>query len=181
MKDLALLAGRAIIGGYQAVHGAQMLFGSFGGPGLEPISQAFHHLGLRPSRPMATAAACLELGGGLLTVTGVADPLGPLTVAGTMAVASWTHADKGPFAANGGYELTLTNLASVVALAAAGAGRYAVGRRLPRPLVIATVVGSVVTAGAIMARGRRTKRLDAAAVPAAHVASPAEDLAPEMS
>jgi putative oxidoreductase len=86
-RDVALLASRAVLGGYLAAHGAQKLFGSFGGHGIEPTAAAFHQLGLRPGRVTATAAGLSELGGGLLTIAGLGDPVGPLAIAGTMAVA----------------------------------------------------------------------------------------------
>src|ERR1700728_2063141 len=55
-RDLALLAGRIVLGGYLAAHGAQKLFGSFGGSGLDPVAGAFDQIRLRPGRTIATAA-----------------------------------------------------------------------------------------------------------------------------
>ncbi len=136
IRDIALLASRAVLGGYLAAHGAQKLFGTFGGHGIEPTAAAFDRLGLRPGRVTATAAGLAELGGGLLTAAGLASPVGPAAIAGTMAVASTTHRASGPFSANRGYELPATNLAAALALAAAGPGRYSLdgltGLRLPR-------------------------------------------------
>ena len=54
---------------------------------------------------------------------GAGDPIGPMALAGTMAVASSTHRANGPFSANGGYELALTNMAAALALAATGPGK----------------------------------------------------------
>src|ERR1700728_1391339 len=134
-RDLALLVERTVLGGYLAAHGAQKLFGSFGGPGLEPVAPAFHSIGLRPGSVTARAAGLSELVGGVLTMLGIAEPLGPVALAGTMVVASSTHLDNGPFSANHGYELPLTNFAAALALAATGPGRYSVdgvlGRSLP--------------------------------------------------
>ena len=48
MRDAALLGTRLVLGSYLAVHGAQKLFGTFGGPGLEKAGAGFHHIGLRP-------------------------------------------------------------------------------------------------------------------------------------
>jgi hypothetical protein len=47
-------------------------------------------------------------------VTGIADPLGPLAVAGAMAGATAVHRKQGPLSQNGGFELPLTNLALAV-------------------------------------------------------------------
>jgi putative oxidoreductase len=121
-RDITLLASRAVLGCYLAAHGAQKLFGLFGGRGLEPTAAGFDRIGLGPGRVTAAAAGLSELGGGLLTMTGLADPLGPVAIAGTMAVASATHRASGPFAANRGYELPVTNLATALALTAAGPG-----------------------------------------------------------
>jgi putative oxidoreductase len=150
IRDITLLAGRAVLGGYLAAHGAQKLFGAFGGHGLGPTAAGFERLGLRPGRVTATAAGLSELGGGLLTVAGLAGPAGPTAIAGTMAVAAATHRANGPFAANRGYELPAVNLAAALALAAAGPGRYSLdgltGLRLPRALT--GLVAACAVAGA---------------------------------
>jgi putative oxidoreductase len=146
-SDVGLLAGRAILGSYLAAHGAQKLFGSFEGPGIDAVAGGFHKLGLKPGHVMARVAAVSELGGGLLTLTGAAYPLGPVAIAGTMAVASTTHRANGPFAMKQGYELPLTNLAAALALAVAGPGRFSVdsifGTRLPKWMAAATLAGAV--------------------------------------
>ena len=114
-------AARVVIGGYIAAHGAQKLFGWFGGRGLEATSQGFGRMGLAPARQMATLAGVSEVAGGVLTATGIADPLGPIAVAGTMVVAVAAHRKSGPFANKGGFELPLANLALAAVLAGAGA------------------------------------------------------------
>ena len=145
MRDAALLGTRLVVGGYLAVHGAQKLFGSFGGPGLDGIAKGFERIGLTPGRQMAILAGAAEFGGGILTATGIADPLGPLTLVGTMAVAATTHRANGALAAKGGFELPLTNLAAAATLAATGPGRFRLGPSLPAPLVrLAMVVGAVL-------------------------------------
>ena len=74
-------------------------------------------MGLKPPREMAALAGGSEIVGGILTATGTADPLGPLMIAGAMTVATAVHRKGGPFAAKGGYEAALTNLAFAGALA----------------------------------------------------------------
>jgi putative oxidoreductase len=100
-----------------AAHGAQKSFGAFGGPGLDRAGAGFERIGLTPGKPMAALAGATELGGGLLTAVGIADPAGPLAIVGAMTVASGTQRASGPLAANRGFELPLTNLATAVALA----------------------------------------------------------------
>jgi putative oxidoreductase len=150
MRDITLLASRAVLGGYLAAHGAQKLFGSFGGHGLGPTAAGFDRLGLRPGRVTAAAAGLSEFGGGLLTIAGLASPAGPVAIAGTMAVASATHRANGPFAVSRGYELPATNLAAALALAVAGPGRYSLdgltGLRLHRVLTGLVVAGAAAGA-----------------------------------
>jgi putative oxidoreductase len=169
-RDLALLVERTILGGYLAAHGAQKLFGSFGGPGLEPVITAFDSIGLRPGSVTARAAGLSELLGGALTMAGMADPVGPVALAGTMVVASSTHLDNGPFTANHGYELPLTNFAAALALVATGPGRYSIdgllGRRLPRSLARLSVVGAVGAGGLTLAMVLRARRAKAEQVSA---------------
>ena len=51
MNDSAALVVRLGQGSLLAGHGAQKLFGLFGGPGLEGTSGFMEMLGLRPGRP----------------------------------------------------------------------------------------------------------------------------------
>src|SRR5258708_6130872 len=102
-----------------AAHGAQKLFGWWGGSGFRATNQVFgQHLRFRPASLWLTAALGTEIGGGLLLATGLLNPLG--AVAGgsamIMAIAS-AHWGKGFFAQNGGSELPLIYL-----VAAAGPG-----------------------------------------------------------
>jgi putative oxidoreductase len=167
IRDIALLASRTVLGGYLAAHGAQKLFGTFGGHGLEPTAAGFERLGLRPGRVTATAAGLSELGGGLLTAAGLASPVGPVTIAGTMAV----HRASGPFAADRGYELPVTNLAAALALAVAGPGRYSLdgltGLRLHR------ILTGIVVAGAVGGAAVNVAMLLRAATPPAPAATTA--------
>jgi putative oxidoreductase len=169
LKDAALLGARLVVGGYLTAHGAQKMFGAFDGPGLEAAGGGFHSMGLTPGREMAMLAAGSELGGGVLTMAGVADPIGPIALAGTMVVASVVHGPGGPFSAKGGYELTLTNLAAAAALAAAGPGRYRLSPPAPRVVTIAAgVIGTALT-------GWSVKKLTAARrSPAPAVDTPTE-------
>lgn len=171
-RDLALLVERTVLRGYLAAHEAQKLFGSFGGPGLEPVANAFESIGLRPGSVTARTAGLSELVGGALTILGLADPLGPVALAGTMVVASSTHLDNGPFTADRGYELPLTNFAAALALAATGPGRYSVdawlGPRLPPLLARLSVIGAVGASAltlTMVLRARKAKQATTEAEP----------------
>jgi len=151
MRNAALLSTRLVVGGYLAVHGAQKLFGAFGGSGLEKSGAGFERIGLRPGRFMAAAAGITELGGGVLTAAGVADPAGPLAIMGAMTVAATTHRAKGPLNSRGGFELPLTNLAAAATLAVVGPGKFRLGPALPRPLAVAGTVGGGLLAAGLVA------------------------------
>jgi putative oxidoreductase len=143
MRNVGLLTARTVLGGYLAVHGAQKLFGSFGGPGLDATAAGFEAMGMRPAKAMATLASASELGGGVLTATGVAYPLGPLAIAGAMTVAAAVHRKQGPLAQKRGFELPLTNLALAIGLMSSGPGRLVLGPRLPKWLTRISVLGAV--------------------------------------
>jgi putative oxidoreductase len=149
MRNVALLGARVVLGGYLAAHGAQKLFGAFGGAGLEKVGTGFERHGLTH---MAAAAGISELGGGLLTIAGAADPAGPLAIAGTMCIAVATHRTKGPFTSKGGYELPLTNLAAAAALVASGPGKYRVGPSLPGPLAAVGAAAGGVAVAALLTK-----------------------------
>jgi len=161
-RDLALLAGRLVLGGYLAAHGAQKLFGSFDGYGIEATSAGFDHLGLKPGALFARVAGASELAGGALVALGAGDPIGPVALAGTMAVASSTHRANGPFSAKSGYELPLTNMALALALWATGPGSLsfdgATGFRLPRLVRSAVIAGAVTSSVASLVLVVRASR-----------------------
>ncbi|MEW6637937.1 MAG: DoxX family protein, partial [Actinomycetota bacterium] len=71
MRNLAAVVLRLVVGGFLAGHGAQKLFGSFGGPGIEGTSGFMESLGLRPGKPWAVLAGLSEFGGGTLTALGL--------------------------------------------------------------------------------------------------------------
>jgi putative oxidoreductase len=179
MRDVMLLGTRLVLGSYLAVHGAQKLFGAFGGPGLDQAGAGFDRIGLTPGKPMAALAGATELGGGVLTVAGAADPAGPLAIIGAMTVASATHRASGPLAANRGFELPLTNLAAAAALAATGPGRFRVGPPLGRRLTTAAVAGGAVLAAASLAKMLTAARRPEPAAAAGPVSSPAQATADE--
>ena len=178
MRNVTLLSARLVLGGYLSVHGAQKLFGVFGGHGLETTGQAFERIGLTPGKPMAALAGATELARGLLTATGAADPAGPLAIIGAMTVASATHRANGPLAARGGFELPVTNLAAAAALAAAGPGRLRLGRPLPRRLATAAFGAGALLAALSLAKLVTAEQTPAADRPGPSAAAPDESGTP---
>jgi putative oxidoreductase len=129
--DLALFALRIVAGLLMAGHGAQKLFGSFGGHGIAGTGQFFESLGLRPGQRHARLAGLSEFGGGLLLALGLITPLGAAAIIGVMTVAILTvHLPKGFWATEGGYEYNVVLIAIAFALGCAGPGGWSIDHAL---------------------------------------------------
>src|SRR5687767_3657756 len=85
-----LLVARLIFGLILSAHGAQKLFGWFGGYGLRMTSEFLVQLGFRPARVFATIASVTEVVGGLLIAFGFLGPVGPALMLSVMLVAAVT-------------------------------------------------------------------------------------------
>jgi putative oxidoreductase len=124
MVDVGLLVLRVVLGVIFAAHGAQKLFGAFGGPGLKGTAGFHEQLGIRPPFAMAVLAGLAEFVGGILVAVGFLAPLAAVALIVTMAVAVFAvHIKNGFFSMNGGYEfnLALAGMALTVLIAGAGA------------------------------------------------------------
>jgi len=118
-----------------AAHGAQKLFGWFGGYGLEGTAGWMTSIGLEPGLLMATMAGSAEFFGGLLLILGLLVRPVSLILAITMIVAIVTvHLQNGLFMANNGYEFALVLLAITVGLVFRGAGSLSADRLLQTQL-----------------------------------------------
>jgi len=151
-RDLGLLLLRGTVGGLLMGHGAQKLFGAWGGPGLAGASGWMESMGFRPGKPWALMASLGEFGGGLLTALGLLNPAGSMGIAGSMAMAAAkVHSGKPIWVTQGGAEFTLTNLAAATAIALAGPGRYsldhALGLKLPRWVGPVGALGTAAVVG----------------------------------
>jgi putative oxidoreductase len=114
-----------------AAHGAQKLFGWFGGYGLEGTANWMASIGLEPGLLMATAAGSAEFLGGLLLIAGLFVRPVALILAVTMVVAIVTvHLSNGLFMSNNGYEFGLVLLAASLSLVVRGAGSLSADRVL---------------------------------------------------
>jgi putative oxidoreductase len=121
--DAGLLLMRVVLGAIMAAHGAQKLFGWFGGHGLAGTGSWLESMGLKPARVFAAVNGLAEFGGGALLVLGLLTPLGAAAVAGVMFVAIATvHWRNGFFNTGGGYEFNLLIVAAALALAITGPG-----------------------------------------------------------
>ena len=121
--DIALFVLRAVVGLFFVGHGAQKLFGSFGGHGLAGTAGFFDSIGMKPGRRNAIAAGTAEFAGGLLFVLGLLTPLAAVLIIATMTVAILTvHAKNGPWVTDSGWEYNAVLIAASFALAGAGPG-----------------------------------------------------------
>jgi putative oxidoreductase len=129
--NLGLLVLRVVLGALFIGHGAQKLFGWFGGYGPSGTGSFFESLGLRPGRVMAIGAGIGEFAGGLLFALGLLTPLAAALLIAVMAVAVATvHWSKGLWVSDGGFEYNLVLVACAFALSAIGAGRWSLDRLL---------------------------------------------------
>jgi putative oxidoreductase len=123
--DLALLVLRLVVGLLFVGHGAQKLFGVFGGGGLESTAGVFDNIGLQPGWLHARAAGTAEFVGGALIALGLFTPFAAAALIGVMTAAVLTvHARNGIWNSNQGYEFNLVLSAAVFALAGIGAGAW---------------------------------------------------------
>lgn len=125
---------RLAVGAIFAAHGAQKLFGIWGGGGPSGTAAFFTQLGLTPAYPLAVFVGLVELLGGLLLIAGAFTAIVAAVLMLDMLVAVWTvHLPYGFFlnwtSAPGqghGYEFNLVLIAALVALMLMGAGSLSV-------------------------------------------------------
>ena len=144
--DTGILIIRMFFGLAMASHGAQKLFGWFGGYGIKQTGGFFETLGFRPGAAFAAAAGLSELGGGLLLATGLFTPVGAAAVLSSMIVAmASVHVKNGFFAMENGIELPFLYAVAALGIAITGGGAYSVDRMLGlsfllEPYVIVSVL-----------------------------------------
>jgi putative oxidoreductase len=129
--NLGLIVLRVVAGLLFAGHGAQKLFGSFGGHGIRGTAGFFESLGLRPGRPHAVLAGGAELFGGLLLAFGLLTPLASALLIAVMTTAIITvHRKNGVWSSDGGYEYNLVLAAIAFAVTAVGPGAWSLDHAL---------------------------------------------------
>jgi len=125
--DFGMLVLRVGVGITFAVHGAQKLFGWWGGPGFAGWQAAMGHMGYRPAFTFALTSAVIEFGGGLLLAAGFLTPFaGAALVAQSVVIIGQVHWSNGFFNAKAGFEFPLVLGTSAVAIALAGPGAISV-------------------------------------------------------
>jgi putative oxidoreductase len=171
LKDITMSTGllilRIVIGLLLAAHGAQKLFGWFGGYGIAGTGGWLESIGFKPGKAMAVVTGLAELAGGLALAVGLLTPLAAAVVVGTMTVAAWSHAAAGLWATNGGYELPLIIGTVGAALAFTGAGDFsldnALGLTFGTGYGVAAIALGLVAAGVNILRAKSVVRASASA------------------
>jgi putative oxidoreductase len=162
--DLALLVLRVLVGVLFVGHGAQKLFGVFGGGGLEETSTMFDQIGLRPGWLHARAAGTGEFLGGLLIALGLFTPFAAAALIGVMTAAVITvHFPNGIWNTNRGYEFNLVMAAVVFALSGVGAGSWSLDNAFGFGLhgtgwALAALVAGLLGGGGAVISGRAIAR-----------------------
>ncbi len=174
---LGLLIVRVIVGLTVAAHGAQKLFGWFGGPGFARFSKGMQAQGLKPGSLWAAFAVLGELGGGLSLAFGLLTPLGAAGVFGAMLMAGSTHLANGFWNSKRGFEFPLTLLTVALALGLTGPGAYSLDALLElRWPAVVVFVALAIAALIVVAIGLLLKR----AAPSAAQAQPAQPTQPSQ-
>ena len=127
---------RLAVGAVFAAHGAQKLFGLWGGGGVTGTAAFFAQLGLHPAYPLAMLVGFVELGGGVLLIAGALTLATAAVLSINMLVAVWTvHLSSGFFlnwtlapGQGHGYEFNLALVAALVSLMFTGPGALSIDR-----------------------------------------------------
>ena len=154
--DAGILVLRLFFGAAIAAHGAQKLFGTFGGYGLKGTGGFFESLGFRPGVPFAAAAGISEFAGGILLILGLFTPIGAAAVLSTMLVAAISvHWKNGFFGMNNGIEMPFLYAVVALGIGLSGAGTISLDALfgltiLQQPAIIVgllalSVVGAILT------------------------------------
>ena len=123
LRDFGLLLIRVALAMVMIHHGAQKLFGLFGGKGLVATLEGFQ-AGMGIPQWLGMLAVIAEFFGGLGLAVGLLTRLAAFGVFVTMAVAAFTHIQKGDSFA--GFEFPLALALVALGIMATGAGQFAV-------------------------------------------------------
>lgn len=134
-SDLAEAALRIAAGAFLIPHGAQKLFGWFGGHGLEATGQFFEtQLGFANGFLAALGAGSVETFGGILLALGLLTRPVAAAIAVMLLVAATVHVPAGFFWTSGGWEYPVLWAAVAGFFAVRGGGRLSLDRVIGREI-----------------------------------------------
>ena len=123
---------RAVTGLWMVPHGAQKLFGLWGG-NIEGTAGFFAKIGLLPALPLAYLVGAVEFFGGLFLVIGLwTRPTAAATFILMLIAAFKVHFANGFFWGAGGYEYPLMWAMLALAVFFKGAGTHSLDSRIGR-------------------------------------------------
>jgi putative oxidoreductase len=117
---------RLAVGAVFVAHGAQKLFGVWGGGGLDGTAAFFTQLGLAPAFPLAILVGVTEFAGGLMLILGAFTLYAALALVINMLVAVWKVHFAAGFFLPSGYEFNIALVGALVSLMLTGAGALSV-------------------------------------------------------
>jgi putative oxidoreductase len=131
---------RLVVGATFMAHGAQHLFGVWGGSGLAGTAASFESIGLSPGYPLAVTVAVTETLGGLLLMAGALTPYAAASLVVVMLGAIWNvHLAHGYFinwaltpGQGHGIEYNVLLIAALVSLIFTGPGAFSIDHRRAR-------------------------------------------------
>ena len=137
LKPIAFVAPmiiRLALGIIFMAHGAQKLFGAFGGPGMGGMAQFLGSLGVRPGAFWAWVVALAEFFGGLGILLGLLTGVASIVIIIDMLVAiALVHGKNGFFITNTGYEYNVALILMALSLVFSGPGPLALDRLIHFP------------------------------------------------
>ncbi|RVU34070.1 DoxX family protein [Hwanghaeella grinnelliae] len=134
LDKLAWLALRVATGALLIPHGAQKLFGAFGGGGLEGTANFFGSVGYPAPELMALLVGIIEFVGGICLVLGLLTRPVSVAVAIFMAAAVQFHAANGFFWPAKGFEYPLLWGIAALFFAVKGGGAFSLDRKIGREI-----------------------------------------------
>jgi len=126
LVNIGLLIIRLVIGLTFVGHGAQKLFGWFGGYGIKGTGEWLKTIGFSQGPKIwATLAGLFEFIGGLLFAAGFLTWIGSILIVIVMIDAVYAvHLKNGFWGDRGGYEYNVVLIAVVIGIALTGPGDY---------------------------------------------------------
>lgn len=135
LDDVAMTAFRIVTGLFLVPHGAQKLFGMFGGYGLEATGDFFlTQLGFSNGYLAALGAGSVEFFGGLALAFGLFTRFSAGAIVVMLAVAASFHFGAGFFWTDGGWEYPVLWLVAAAVFLARGGGAYSIDRVIGREI-----------------------------------------------
>lgn len=122
---------RVAVGLWMMPHGAQKLFGLFGGYGIEGTAGYFSSIGLQPAVPLVILAGCGEFFGGLFVALGLLTRPAAVVTTFVLLVATLSvHIGNGFFAQGGGFEYPLLWFFASLYFVFRGGNRYSLDAKI---------------------------------------------------